>query len=554
MGSVTDCPRRAFADGLADTAGVCSYTCQAGHIDLNGDLNDPATSDGCEYACTVTSPQDEPDDQFIDSNCDGIDGDINNAVFVAPAPLGSDTNAGTRDQPLATLPAAIGRARGTGRAVYVSEGEYPGPLDLVPGVSVYGGYDASRAWERDALNRSSIVSVTGRGVNAENISATTVFDRLEIRSGNAPLSGSSQPGNSAIGVYVRNASSALTVRNCRIVAGNGSNGADGRTGSVGLDGSSGGPGQTGDDGACNAGFGGSSGASPGGRPGGAGGRGGCNNGAGANGFPGGGPVGSRGDGGLGGLGAEACNGSLIGVSCATVCGRVGGSAGFIGDPGMIGTAGTHGTGGNGTGRIISFANWVGDPGQSGGGGQPGNGGGGGGGGGGGTDNCPGRVFGACIDASLCSEDRGGGGGGGGGGGNGGGGGTGGQPGGASFGIFVVASNPMLINNVIVAGDGGDGGAGGNFGLGGRGGTGGAGGPGPDDGGNGASGGRGGNGGPGGSGGGGGGGVSYCIYRAFSSTTVLQGNACTVGRGGSGGAGGMQNAGGAGQAGTSGSVF
>ena len=46
-------------------------------VDLDGN---PAN--GCEYACTATGP-DLPDDSFIDSNCDGIDGDASKAIFVS---------------------------------------------------------------------------------------------------------------------------------------------------------------------------------------------------------------------------------------------------------------------------------------------------------------------------------------------------------------------------------------------------------------------------------------------------------------------------------------
>ena len=68
---------------------------------------------------------DKPDDNFIDSNCDGIDGDIEEAIFVATSGLNS--NSGTSpDVPKATIQAGIDAAHSLGRDyVLVSEG-YPG--------------------------------------------------------------------------------------------------------------------------------------------------------------------------------------------------------------------------------------------------------------------------------------------------------------------------------------------------------------------------------------------------------------------------------------------
>ena len=52
--------------------------CEQGWYNINGD-----DSDGCEYECTSFAPgPDLPDPDFIDSNCDGIDGEIDQAVFV----------------------------------------------------------------------------------------------------------------------------------------------------------------------------------------------------------------------------------------------------------------------------------------------------------------------------------------------------------------------------------------------------------------------------------------------------------------------------------------
>src|SRR6185295_13231649 len=39
--------------------------------------------------CSPPSATDDPDDQYVDSNCDGIDGDLTKAIFVSPAGVNS---------------------------------------------------------------------------------------------------------------------------------------------------------------------------------------------------------------------------------------------------------------------------------------------------------------------------------------------------------------------------------------------------------------------------------------------------------------------------------
>ena len=244
VGSTSLCPARNQADGLANAAGACQYTCRTGYVDLDGDLVNPS-SNGCEYLCTITNPVDVPDDNFLDTNCDGIDGDPANAVFVAPPPFGNPANPGTRALPISSLVGAITVAQGTGRDVYVSDGNYTGTLDLVNGVSMYGGYSASTNWSRSNSARSTIQGQGGTGVRAFGISSPTVFDRFEVLSGDAQPPSGSGPGLNAIGIEVRSSNANLLVSNNRITPGAGSPGTAGTgggSGSNGLPGSRGGDG------------------------------------------------------------------------------------------------------------------------------------------------------------------------------------------------------------------------------------------------------------------------------------------------------------------------
>lgn len=81
---------------------------------------------------------DAPDITYLDKNCDGIDGTIRTAVFVASQ--GDDTSAGTLAAPVATLARGLVLAAGT-RDLYLEEGAYDPAGVVWPAVArLYGGY------------------------------------------------------------------------------------------------------------------------------------------------------------------------------------------------------------------------------------------------------------------------------------------------------------------------------------------------------------------------------------------------------------------------------
>ena len=82
---------------------------------------------------------DKPDIAFEDTNCDGIDGDVSQAIFVDGGG-GLDTRSGTKDFPKKTISNAIIAAKAAGKDVYVAAGTYPESLTLDTNVSIYGGY------------------------------------------------------------------------------------------------------------------------------------------------------------------------------------------------------------------------------------------------------------------------------------------------------------------------------------------------------------------------------------------------------------------------------
>lgn len=440
-------------------------------------------------ACDPLSPPpvtDTPDAAFEDTNGDGIDGMRCGPVFVAPT--GTDWAAGTIEQPMRTISAAILRAsRMTPvRDVYVSSnGTYNENLWVISGVNVYGGYDHTNGWSRSA--RKAVIQGGVLAGWGQDINAPTTLDSLDLRAAE-----NSAPGGHSVALRLLNGTAQVTLANCSIKSGNAGSGTEGERGEAGRSGSSG---RQGGKGSCD------------------------DNGSGAPGGAGGDGAQSGASGGRGGSSDSPGNGSTgNSVAGGGARGGAGGAGGNPGQPGQSGEKGRDGVSGfNGT----AGSNWYG----SGGDGSTGtNGYGGAGGGGGGGQHC-----------TFCDNGQGNGGGGGGGGGWGGAGGKGGTYAGSSYGVIVTNTTLHTSDSTISSGNGGRGGAGG---WGGSGGSGGYGGPGgnecPKEVGVGGSGGNGGKGGAGGYGGGGGGGNAVAVLLETGGRATRSGGTWSYGMRGFGG--------------------
>ncbi|NOZ02086.1 MAG: hypothetical protein GXP54_09385, partial [Deltaproteobacteria bacterium] len=254
---------------------------------------------------------DDPDPDFKDTNCDGIDGDAQVAVFVDVA-TGKDLNPGTMDLPKKTIGAGLALAESEGRPyVLVSLGVYNESVTLKDGIGLHGQYDRAAGWTRKLENTTQIKGGT-KAVTADGITSQTMVEGFFITSGSA-----TNTGNSSYGVFVKN-SPGLKLVGDVIQAGSGASGSAGAPGQPGLNGSSGSNGNQACEydcrsgkldcslsaclfntcGQCSRPLGGSGGASPCGSTGGNGGNGGSSESNGYSGSKGNGP--GAGNGGFGG--------------------------------------------------------------------------------------------------------------------------------------------------------------------------------------------------------------------------------------------------------------
>jgi hypothetical protein len=172
-----------------------------------------------DAGCLPEAGTDEPDDEFSDTNCDGIDGDASSAVFVAPT--GSDADPGTMNAPVRTLGKGIDKAAAGGKAVYVCDAEYAEnvKLDHVA-VSLYGGYDCANGWRR--LRDHAIVKPpSGLPLVIDGADALVVVDRMAFRAADAVTH-----SESSIAASVHDSKNVRFVHT-EFTAGNGADGQDG---------------------------------------------------------------------------------------------------------------------------------------------------------------------------------------------------------------------------------------------------------------------------------------------------------------------------------------
>ncbi|MCB9727340.1 MAG: hypothetical protein H6746_02525 [Deltaproteobacteria bacterium] len=588
----------------ADGTPSCCVGCDPGFFDVDKDCLT------CE--CEFKSDTDLPDyldgptfgpngaATFEDANCDGVDGEADNAVFVS-VNTGDDGNPGTRELPVKTIGRGQSVADSTGlRDVYVAEGTYDEDVLIIGGVDIYGGFSSDFSKHNRVTHKTIIrglptppsesacngditahrAALTCDGITGGEV-GSTIIQGFEVR-------GPSQDATctNSYALYVSDCDDTVVFRSMDLRGGKGGPGRDGTQGIKGIDGAAGNTppataydiGTRACDNAIHTRAGGAGGVTVcpvGDVSGGQGGEADCpkfsNSLASPPSASSAGSAGSAAPGGTAGNGGAAGWDSAFQPGVCNFCQTpVGGTSPTAG-VGTNGTPGFLGDGGDGcteAAGVVVNGHWQGLTGTAGVAGQAGSGGGGGGSGGGVE----------MLDTTSCVEtgaapptgpfdwkgdDVAGPGGGGGAGGCGGQGGGEGAAGGGAFALFLNYTSeplalPTLLNTTILLGTGGKGGAGGGGAAGGAGGSGGPGGAGGSGSLNandpfwcaraGEEGGDGGTGGEGGGGGAGCGGVSYGIFLAGLADPTALGAALLDAANGNvfqpGGAGGPGGTGGA----------
>ena len=195
--------------------------------------------------CVPTECTDEPDEAFVDTDCDGIDGSITKAIFIDPVNGNDAANHGL----LPSLPKkslhdveVIANAQGR-RLVLVASGTTTetGQIRLPNGIRVYGGYDAK--WVRSAKNPHAVVRAPGVATVIAMVGgpARMVWDRVDIQASTPAMAGAS-----SIALHAANVDN-LAVSNAIIAAAPGS---PGNSGNAVQPGSAGGKGTDGQSQAC----------------------------------------------------------------------------------------------------------------------------------------------------------------------------------------------------------------------------------------------------------------------------------------------------------------
>lgn len=124
-----------------------------------------ATDEDAARGCDLKA-EDDPDDRFEDSDCDGIDGSRADAVFIDPS--GDDSGPGTLEAPLATVDAALALARAEDKDIYVCNGVYRQAVVIRSSdVRLFGGYDCAAGGLRVA-DRATFSPQTQTPLTIEN--------------------------------------------------------------------------------------------------------------------------------------------------------------------------------------------------------------------------------------------------------------------------------------------------------------------------------------------------------------------------------------------------
>lgn len=169
-----------------------------------------------------------------DADCDGTADDSTSFVFVSTS--GNDNDPGTLTRPVRGVSRGITLGTQSNKTVLISRGQYDGPITLVGGAQVIGGYSPDfRA--RDIELYPVVIERRGQDANGgspvvrcDNVNSNTALDGVTLIAGNA-----TSPGQGATAMVLNQCGPNVRITDVTILAGRGADGNSGENSSDRLD-------------------------------------------------------------------------------------------------------------------------------------------------------------------------------------------------------------------------------------------------------------------------------------------------------------------------------
>jgi len=215
------------AAGGGDADPEIAATAPEGDFDGDGIVNsedDDDDDDGTPDAddCAEFDPDiypgavDDPDDEYVDANCDGADGDADSAVWVS-VDEGAPGNPGTIDQPVDTIVEGLTIATtdpGNIRDLYIVTGEYQEDVHVEGGASLYGGYGLLDSGARDRDIETNNTTIVPKACASTTIlvdgAPMTLFYTMFVDNSDSTINGLTIVGTqNGFGLFIRNSSATI---------------------------------------------------------------------------------------------------------------------------------------------------------------------------------------------------------------------------------------------------------------------------------------------------------------------------------------------------------
>jgi hypothetical protein len=187
-----------------------------------GSLPDGSTGEGSATDAGADAPA-IPTPPGCDPNADAKDAPqcmVNDFALFVDAAGGADTNPGTKEAPLKSITAALGKLGNKPRIYLCGPGPYVESVKLASAVSLFGGF-ACGSWSHDGTKAKLAPAEPGYALHIDGVAGPIVLSDLDLVAKDAVA-----PGGSSIAVFISRASK-VTLRRIAAAAGKAQPGSDG---------------------------------------------------------------------------------------------------------------------------------------------------------------------------------------------------------------------------------------------------------------------------------------------------------------------------------------